>query len=108
MTSWGSLSFVFGPLLAFLGIGLMVMILRWAHSKKKVSLIERPTKPADPNDYGMLVPIAFPDNYAAGEILRSKLQASNIKATLTFTIDGPRILVWPEDENIARQILAKN
>jgi hypothetical protein len=56
----------------------------------------------------MLIPIAFPDNYAAGEILRRKLHDSNIKATLTFTIDGPRILVWPEDENIARQILAKN
>lgn len=84
----------------------MILILRWAHSSKKVSLIARPTKPADPNDYGMLVPIAFPDNYAAGEILRIKLQEANIKATLTFTIDGPRILVWPKDENIARQILA--
>lgn len=108
MYSWGSLSFVFGPIIAFLGLGLMIFILRWAHSNKKVSLIERPSKPSDPNDYGVLVPIAFPDDYATGEILKRKLQDSNIKATLTFTIDGPRILVWPEDENIARQILAKN
>lgn len=106
MSSWGSLSFLYGPLLAVMGLGSMILILRWAHSSKKVSLIARPTKPADPNDYGILVPIAFPDNYAAGEILRIKLQEANIKATLTFTIDGPRILVWPKDENIARQILA--
>jgi hypothetical protein len=105
--SWGSLSFLFGPLVAFLGLGLMVIFLRWAHSKKKVSLIERPSHPSDPSDYGMLVPIAFPDNYAKGEILRRQLQDVGIKATLTFTVDGPRILVWPEDENIARQILAK-
>lgn len=108
MNSWGSLSFLFGPALAFLGIGLMIIILRWAHSSKKVSLIERPSPPADPEQYGMLVPIAFPNNYADGEILRKKLIDSNIKATLTFTIDGPRILVWPEDENLARQIIKMN
>lgn len=106
MHSWGSLSFLFGPVLAFLGIGAMILILRWAHSNKKVSLIERPTKPSDPSDYGILVPIAFPDNYAKGEILRRQLQDAGIKATLTFTVDGPRILVWPKDEKIARQILA--
>jgi hypothetical protein len=108
MNSWGSLSFLFGPLVAFLGLGVMILILRWAYSNKKVSLIQRPVKPSDPSDYGILVPIAYPNNYAEGEILKRKLHQASIKATLTFTIDGPRILVWPKDEKIARQILTIN
>ncbi|MFM7980103.1 MAG: hypothetical protein ACKPKO_12380, partial [Candidatus Fonsibacter sp.] len=80
---------------------------KWAYSPKKSSLIERPTKASFKDDYGMLVPITNPENYADGEKLRQKLLANNIKATLAFTLEGPQIMVWPKDEKIAKELLKK-
>jgi hypothetical protein len=46
-----------------------------------------------------------PANYAEGEKLRQELIANNIKATLAFTLEGPQLMVWPNDEAKARNLI---
>jgi hypothetical protein len=47
-----------------------------------------------------------PKNHIEGEILRQKLLAVGIKATLSQTKTGPKILVFEEDLRIAKATLA--
>ena len=101
---WGSLSYAFGPVLALAGVGLLIVLLRLAF-KPGGSLVQRRVTPASSDDYGMLVPVASPPNYADGEMLRRALEDVSIRATLAFTLDGPRVMVWPADVAIARATL---
>lgn len=102
--TWGSFSYAFGPVLGVIGVGVLVLILRWAY-KPGASLVEKPVRPSSTDNYGMLVPVAHPVNYADGEVLRRTLEDANIKATLAFTVEGPRVMVFPRDEAIARATL---
>ena len=54
--------------MAFSGLGIMVLILRWAFARGG-SVVERAPKSGNPDEYGMLVPIASPSNYIEGEVL---------------------------------------
>jgi hypothetical protein len=85
----------------------MVLMLRWAFRRGQ-SVVERPAKNGKPDDYGMLIPIAAPNNYIQGEMYRQQLANFGIKASLATTTDGPRILVWPGDESNAKTILKKS
>jgi len=62
-------------------------------------------KAGSQDEYGMLVPVASPPTYIDGEILRRRLEDAGIKANLANTLDGPRVMVWPKDEQRARQTL---
>ena len=106
MPSWGSFSYAFGPLMAAGLIGLFVVILRWAFSRGSSVVAAAPT-PGTADEYGLLVPVATPGTYIEGEILRRGLEDAGIRATLTTTLDGPRVLVWPRDEARAREALAR-
>jgi hypothetical protein len=66
------------------------------------SLVERVPVVGGEGEYGMLVSVAQPGNHIEGEMLRQKLIAVGIKATLTQTKDGPRIFVFPEEESAAK------
>jgi len=99
-----SFSFVFGPLMALAGVAILVLLLRWTFSRG-ASLVEKPAKPSTPDDYGTLVAVANPVNYADGERLRKSLDDAGIRATLAFTVQGPRLMVFPKDEAIARSTL---
>ena len=92
--------------MAFSGLGIMVLILRWAFARGG-SVVERPAKTGNPDEYGMLVPIASPGNYIEGEVLRRSLVDAGVKASLAQTNDGPRIMVWPKDVESAKKILKK-
>ena len=105
MMTWGSTTYVTLPLIVGLGLLILVLFLRWGFSPKKTSLIERPTKASFKDDYGVLVAIGNPANYAEGEKLRQELIANNIKATLAFTLEGPQLMVWPKDETKARNLI---
>jgi hypothetical protein len=104
--AWNSFSYFFGPLVAFSGLGIMVLILRWAFARGG-SVVERAAKPGNPDEYGMLVPIASPSNYIEGEVLRRSLVDAGVRASLAQTNDGPRIMVWPKDVETAKQVLKK-
>ncbi|MDA2987654.1 MAG: hypothetical protein O2815_01110 [Actinomycetota bacterium] len=101
----GSFSYLFGPVVAFIAMGVMVLLLRWAFSSKKTSVVAAAAKPGTADQYGMLVPIATPTNYVEGEILRRRLEDAGIRANLASTLDGPRVMVWPADESRARSVL---
>lgn len=106
MPAWNSFSYFFGPLVAFSGLGIMVIILRWAFARGS-SVVERPAKSGSPDEYGMLVPVASPGNYIEGEVLRRSLVDAGLRASLAQTNDGPRIMVWPKDVESAKKILKK-
>lgn len=101
----GSFSYAFGPIIAFVAIGLLVIILRWAFSSKRTSVVAAASKPGTADEYGMLTAIASPANYIDGEILRRRLEDAGIRANLASTLDGPRVMVWPADEQRARDVL---
>ncbi len=94
----------FKSLAGFAVVAVFILILRWAFSSGS-SLIERPSKLGRADDYGLFLPVASPTNHIEGEMLRQKLLAAGIKANLTQTLDGPRIMVFKKDLGIARTVL---
>ena len=106
MPNWNAFSFIFGPLVGFLVIALLVFVLRWAFARGG-SLVEKPIRPSDAHDYGLMVSVASPETVIEGEILRRSLLDANIKATLAVTKQGPRVMVWPPDEANARVVLSR-
>lgn len=99
-----SFSYAFGPLVALIGIGLMVLVLRWAYSRG-TSVVARPGTPGEPDQYGLLVCVAKPGSYAEGEFIRRTLESQGIKANLAQTLQGPHVMVWPADESRALSVL---
>jgi len=106
MPRWNAFSYVFGPVVGLVAIGIMILILRWAFARGK-SVVERPSKNGSPAEYGMLVPIASPADYIQGEMLRQQLLTAGIRATLATTTEGPRLLIWPSDQGKAQKILSR-
>ncbi len=104
MPSWNAYSYAFGPLFAFLGIGALVLILRWAFSRGS-SIVAAAPRQGAPDEYGLLVAVANPSTYIEGEILRRRLEEAGLRANLAQTLEGPRVMVWPADEARARSLL---
>lgn len=100
MPDWGSL------LTAVAVLALLVLLLRWAFSGRRTSLVERRPRAGRPGDYGLLVAIASPGSYVEGEMLRRRLEDAGLRATLAATDAGPRLMVFAEDERTARGILS--
>lgn len=88
----------------FLVVGVMIVILKWAFSGNK-SVIEREKKIGNEDEYGLLRVAHSPKNHIEGEMLRQKLLSVGIKATLSQTKNGPKILVFEEDLRIAKATL---
>ena len=107
MTSGGSLSYLFGPLTAFAVVGVLVLLLRWAFSGRRTSLVERRPSSGRGGDYGLLVPVASPATFVEGEMIRRKLEDAGLKATLVSTDEGPKVMVFPDSERVARALLAR-
>ena len=104
MLAGGQVSFLLTPLLAFLGLGVLVLILRWAFSRGH-SVVAAPARPGSPDEYGLLIPISAPATFIDGEISRRRLEEAGIRANLATTQEGPRLLVFPRDEERARALL---
>jgi hypothetical protein len=65
-------------------------------------LIEKDKVIGSEDQYGLLKVAHTPKNHIEGEMMRQKLIAVGIKATLSQTKDGPRILVFEKDLKIAK------
>ncbi|NBO16961.1 MAG: hypothetical protein EBV11_04550 [Actinobacteria bacterium] len=89
----------------FIVVAVLALILRWAYSGNK-SLVEKQRRIGSEEEYGLLKVAHSPKNHIEGEILRQKLLAVGIKATLSQTKTGPKILVFEEDLKIAKATLA--
>lgn len=100
MPDWWSL------LTAVAVLAVLVLLLRWAFSGQSRSLVERRPRTGRPEEYGLLVSIASPSTYVEGELLRRRLEDAGLRATLATTSAGPRLMVFAEDEQTARGILA--
>jgi len=81
-----------------------ILILRWAFGRGK-SVVAGPARRGKSDQYGLLKVVASPLNFIEGEMLRQKLLAVGIKANLTQTLDGPRLMVFERDLKTARAIL---
>lgn len=88
----------------FAVMALLMVLLRWAFARGR-SLVERPLRIGDDDQYGLLRVAARPKNHIEGEMIRRKLVESGIRATLTQTKSGPRILVFPEELSAAEALL---
>lgn len=97
-------AFLWGPGVALLVVGFLALMLRWTFSRGS-SLVERPVSPGHEDEYGALVPVASPGSVVEGEMLRLALVEAGIRATLARTVDGPRVLVFPEEARTARALL---
>jgi hypothetical protein len=96
-----SYSYAVGPIMAFVFLGVLILLLRWAF-RRGVSVVAAPPRQGASDEYGLLVPVATPPSYVEGEIIRRSLEDAGIRATLAQTLDGPRVMVWPSDEVRAR------
>ena len=85
-------------------VGVMALILKWAFSNNK-SVVERAKKIGNEDEYGLLKVAASPKNHIEGEMLRQKLLSVGIKASLSQTKTGPKILVFEKDLKIAKATL---
>ena len=88
----------------FVVVLFFIFILRWAFGNGK-SLIAKKSEPGSADDYGLLTAVASPKNFIEGEMLRQQLLAVGIKANLTQTLEGPRIMVFERDARTARAVL---
>jgi hypothetical protein len=100
----GSYSFTYGPIIAFVALGVIVLLLRWTFRRGRSVVSARP-KVGTPGDYGLLVPVAEPATFAEAELIRARLAGQGVRATLAPTTDGPRVLVFPDDAKVARALL---
>ena len=89
----------------FLVVAVMIVILKWAFSGNK-SVIEREKRMGNEDEYGLLRVAHSPKNHIEGEMLRQKLLSVGIKATLSQTKNGPKILVFEKDLKIAKATLS--
>lgn len=90
----------------FVGLALLIIVLKWGFSSNR-KMIVTPIKAGKKNDYGLLKPLPTPSNYIEAQMSLQKLVDSNIKATLTQTLDGPQLMVFEKDIKIAQAILNK-
>jgi len=102
--TWGSYSFAYGPVIALLAVGLLVVLLRWTF-RRGGSLLERAPRSGPASDYGLLVPVAEPATFAEAELIRARLVAHGVRATLAPTTEGPRVLVFGEEASVARALI---
>jgi hypothetical protein len=88
----------------FLALGILFIVLKWGFSSNGKFLVI-PIKAGKKNDYGLLTPLPTPTNYIEAQMKLQKLIDVNIKATLTQTLDGPQLMVFEKDYNIAFAVL---
>jgi hypothetical protein len=106
MLGWGGDgASLFSALIAVLGLGFLVLVLRWA-SKRGQSVVAAPARRGGTDEYGLMVAAAAPGTYAEGEIARRTLEDAGVRANLAMTNDGPRVMVWPDDLEQANRLLS--
>jgi hypothetical protein len=88
----------------FVGLAILILVLKWGFSSNR-KLVITPIKAGTKDQYGLLRPLPTPSNYIEAQMALQKLVDSNIKATLTQTLDGQQLMVFEKDLDIAASIL---
>jgi len=102
--TWQSYSFLFGPAVAVAVLLVLMVLLRWTFARGR-SLVARPGRRGEPEDYGLLVPVASPGTLIEAEVTRRTLEAADVRATVADTLQGPRVMVLRQHVEIARHVL---
>ncbi|MDP9408498.1 MAG: DUF2007 domain-containing protein [Actinomycetota bacterium] len=106
MPELGSLSFLFGPAVAFLAVGFLALVLRWVYATPPTVRRVRRPGPGEARDYGLLTPVAAVATQADGLRLRGLLADHGIRATLGDDEHGQhRVLVFAADAERARELV---
>lgn len=95
--------YLFGPLVGLLTVGVLALILRWIFGTGAAG----PPLPRDPQDYGLLTPVATVADRAAAEQIRSRLAEHGVRSTAAPGAGALVVLVFAGDEARARQVLAE-
>lgn len=103
--NWTSYHYALGPSIALVVVGVLVLLLRWTFSHGR-SLVERRPQQGTSDDYGLLEVVSSPGTFVEAEVQRRTLVDAGIRATLAPTTEGPRVMVFPNEAGLARQILA--
>lgn len=101
MPDWRSL------IISVLMVGVLALLLRWAFGGRSRSLVERRARIGGEGEYGLMLAIASPGTYIEGEVARRRLEDAGIRASLVTTADGPRLMVFRDDEVAARRELSR-
>jgi hypothetical protein len=88
----------------FVGLALLILVLKWGFSSNRKMIII-PIRASNKDQYGLLKPLPTSSNYIEAQMALQKLIDSNIKATLTQTLDGPQLMVFEKDVRAATAIL---
>jgi hypothetical protein len=88
----------------FFALALLILVLKWGFTSNKKMIIT-PIKAGKKDQYGLLKPLPTPSNYIEAQMALQKLVDSNIKATLTQTLDGPQLMVFEKDLQLATSVL---
>lgn len=91
--------------LSLVFVGLLVLLLRWTYARGG-SVVAPGPRMGHSDEYGLLVAVAEPATYIEGELIRQTLESAGVRALLTTTLDGPRVMVFPADEAHARRLLS--
>jgi hypothetical protein len=105
--SWGSYSFLFGPIVAMAVVGLLALILRWVVPTRPPGTTPARLDARRRRDYGLLVAVATPRDETEAEYVRATLAGFGIRTTLASAHSGWRVLVFPEDAARARAVLQR-
>jgi hypothetical protein len=92
-------------LVAFVVIALLGLVLRWTFSHD-VRNPSPPPPPRDPDDFGLLAPVAIVETQEDADRVRGALADAGIRATVNVAGDGRiRVLVFATDVIRARRAL---
>ncbi|WP_432483827.1 hypothetical protein [Kineococcus esterisolvens] len=102
--TFGGYYYAVGPIMALLIVGVLALLLRWTFSHGR-SLVERRPHRGASEEYGLLEVVSAPATFVEAEVQRRTLLDAGIRATLAPTTEGPRVMVFPEQAALARQLL---
>ena len=93
----------FGPLMAVVALGLILLICRWVFApEKKKTAAPRPVPRAD---YGLLEPVTVVRTRPDADMLREVLVDAGIRCTVTETDGAFAVLVFRADAVAARDLV---
>lgn len=90
------------PLVSLVALALIVLICRWVFATGTRST---PTQPVTTDDLGLLDPVALVRTRADAEMLRDVLRDAGVRAGISESADGLRVLVFSKDLERARELV---
>jgi hypothetical protein len=92
---------------AALMLGILLIALRWTFGTGRDQPAPHVPDPDDPTGDGLLTEVSRVPTEAAAQVLRSRLAAAGIRATVGRADSSYRLLVFPADVGNARVVVRR-